>query len=198
VREIVALGKTMLIVRDGPLVIQGMSVSKLLTILIAFASSLAWFALGVLGWGGLAFFAHPARVALVVVGVALFAAAMLSEGGLRRGEREDRHNHWIFVPVFVLGIASGWLSAYCDRTGLLTLDGNWLRWLGVVLFAVGGVLRIVPVFVLGRRFSGLVAIQPGHTLVTTGIYGTIRHPRPVCARSRKEWNHEVPDRSARA
>ena len=29
---------------------------------------------------------------------------------------------------------------------------------------------------LGRRFSGLVAIQPGHTLVTDGIYRTIRNP----------------------
>ena len=29
---------------------------------------------------------------------------------------------------------------------------------------------------LGRRFSGLVAIQPGHTLVTSGVYGVIRHP----------------------
>jgi protein-S-isoprenylcysteine O-methyltransferase Ste14 len=37
-------------------------------------------------------------------------------------------------------------------------------------------LRIWPVFVLGRRFSGLVAIQPGHTLVTSGVYGVIRHP----------------------
>jgi protein-S-isoprenylcysteine O-methyltransferase Ste14 len=37
-------------------------------------------------------------------------------------------------------------------------------------------LRIWPVFVLGRRFSGLVAIQPGHELVTDGIYGVIRHP----------------------
>ena len=33
-----------------------------------------------------------------------------------------------------------------------------------------------PVFVLGHRFSGLVAIQPGHRLVTDGIYGVIRHP----------------------
>ncbi len=33
-----------------------------------------------------------------------------------------------------------------------------------------------PVFVLGRRFSGLVAIQPDHTLVTTGIYSIIRNP----------------------
>jgi len=32
------------------------------------------------------------------------------------------------------------------------------------------------VFVLGRRFSGLVAIQPGHELVTDGIYAVIRHP----------------------
>jgi protein-S-isoprenylcysteine O-methyltransferase Ste14 len=30
--------------------------------------------------------------------------------------------------------------------------------------------------VLGDRFSGLVAIQPGHTLVTRGVYGVIRHP----------------------
>jgi protein-S-isoprenylcysteine O-methyltransferase Ste14 len=37
-------------------------------------------------------------------------------------------------------------------------------------------LRIWPVFVLGRRFSGLVAIQAGHELVTDGIYGVIRHP----------------------
>ena len=50
------------------------------------------------------------------------------------------------------------------------------RWLGVVLFSVGGALRIWPVFVLGRRFSGLVAIQPGHELVTVGVYRVIRHP----------------------
>ena len=47
---------------------------------------------------------------------------------------------------------------------------------GVALFAIGGALRLWPVFVLGRRFSGLVAIQPGHTLVTSGAYGVIRHP----------------------
>ncbi len=51
-----------------------------------------------------------------------------------------------------------------------------MRWPGVAVYAVGGVLRLAPVFVLGRRFSGLVAIQPGHRLVTGGIYGVIRHP----------------------
>jgi protein-S-isoprenylcysteine O-methyltransferase Ste14 len=47
---------------------------------------------------------------------------------------------------------------------------------GVVSFAAGGILRLWPVFVLGDRFSGLVAIQEGHTLVTDGIYSTIRNP----------------------
>ena len=42
--------------------------------------------------------------------------------------------------------------------------------------SLAAVLRIWPVFALGPRFSGLVAIQPGHTLVTTGIYGVIRNP----------------------
>ena len=37
-------------------------------------------------------------------------------------------------------------------------------------------LRLWPVVVLGNRFSGLVAIQPGHTLVTRGVYGVICHP----------------------
>ena len=71
---------------------------------------------------------------------------------------------------------AAYLPAYTDRVGYWTVDGNTIRWLGVVLFGVGGALRIWPVFVLGNRFSGLVAIQPGHTLVTNGIYGVIRHP----------------------
>jgi protein-S-isoprenylcysteine O-methyltransferase Ste14 len=30
--------------------------------------------------------------------------------------------------------------------------------------------------VLGKRFSGLVAIQPDHSLVTDGIYRSLRNP----------------------
>ena len=68
------------------------------------------------------------------------------------------------------------MPAYTERMGILTVDGDDVRWIGVVLNALGGALRIYPVFVLGRRFSGLVAIQPGHTLVTDDIYGVLRHP----------------------
>ena len=78
--------------------------------------------------------------------------------------------------VAALGLAIGFVPAYADRLDVWTFDGDAVRWLGVVIFTVGCILRIVPVFVLGNRFSRLVAIQPGHTLVTTGVCGTIRHP----------------------
>ena len=83
---------------------------------------------------------------------------------------------WVLTAFAVLGLLDGYLPAYTDRCDFWTLDGETTRWIGVVLFAVGGALRIWPVFVLGNRFSGLVAIQPGHTLVTHGIYAVIRHP----------------------
>jgi protein-S-isoprenylcysteine O-methyltransferase Ste14 len=90
--------------------------------------------------------------------------------------RQDRANRWVIVAFGLTGLLDDYLPAYTDRKEFWTLDGDAIRWLGVVLFVAGGALRIWPVFVLGRRFSGLVAIQPGHTLVTAGPYGVVRHP----------------------
>jgi protein-S-isoprenylcysteine O-methyltransferase Ste14 len=122
------------------------------------------------------FFSHPAFVALVVVLLALSVVASFAGGNLSAGAREARGNRWV-IPVFVIiGFLNAYLPAYTDRRELWTIDGDTIRWVGVALFAAGGALRIWPVVVLGERFSGLVAIQPGHTLVTSGIYGVIRHP----------------------
>jgi protein-S-isoprenylcysteine O-methyltransferase Ste14 len=60
--------------------------------------------------------------------------------------------------------------------GVLGLRRRTVCRLAVLLFAAGGALRLWPVFVLGHCFSGLVAIQPGHQLVTSGVYRAIRHP----------------------
>jgi protein-S-isoprenylcysteine O-methyltransferase Ste14 len=144
---------------------------------VTIAGTLAFFGLAVLGWGGFAaFFSHPARIALTVALFALSGAALFSGGNLSPGVREDRANRWVIVAFSLIGLLAGYLPAYTDRKEFWTLDGDSIRWLGVVLFAAGGALRLWPVFVLGRRFSGLVAIQPGHTLVTSGVYDIIRHP----------------------
>ena len=139
--------------------------------------TLVYLGIAILGSGGFTtFFSHPARIVLAIVFVVLPGAALFSSGNLSPGEREDRANRWVIAAFGLIGLLMAFLPAYTDRKGFWTLDGDTVRWLGVVLFAVGGVLRLWPVFVLGRRFSGLVAIQPGHQLVTSGIYGTIRHP----------------------
>jgi protein-S-isoprenylcysteine O-methyltransferase Ste14 len=146
-------------------------------LLITLTATLVFLGLAILGWGGFAaFFAHPARIALAIVVVVLTGVALFSGGNLSAGERENRANRWVLILFAVIGLLDAYLPAYTERTGLWILDGDTVRWLGVVLFAAGGALRLWPVFVLGRRFSGLVAIQPGHTLVTNGIYGVIRHP----------------------
>ncbi len=148
-----------------------------LTALIIMLSTFGYLGLAVLGGGGFAaFFSHPALVALSILLVLMAGISMLSRGNLSSGEREDRSNRWVLVAFIIIGLLAGYLPAYSDRKEFLAVDGEIIRWVGVVLFAAGGALRIWPVFVLGRRFSGLVAIQPGHTLVTTGIYGIVRHP----------------------
>jgi protein-S-isoprenylcysteine O-methyltransferase Ste14 len=145
--------------------------------IITIVASLGYLGFAILGWGGFAaFFSHAALIALTIAVFALSAAALFSGGNLSPVEREDRANRWVIIAFAVIGLLSAYMPAYTDRKEFWTIDGDSIRWLGVVLFAAGGALRIWPVFVLGRRFSGLVAIQPGHTLVTTGIYGSIRHP----------------------
>jgi protein-S-isoprenylcysteine O-methyltransferase Ste14 len=152
-------------------------VMTIVRVTLVMVGTAAYLGLAILGWGGwTAFFSHPARVALAVVLAVMAGVSLFADGNLSPGLREDRGNRWVIVAFALIGLLDAYLPAYADRKEFWTLDGDPMRWLGVMLFAAGGALRIWPVLVLGRRFSGLVAIQPGHTLVTSGVYGVIRHP----------------------
>jgi protein-S-isoprenylcysteine O-methyltransferase Ste14 len=153
-----------------------MSVTPKMAVLTT-VGTVAYLALGVIGEGGFAaFFSHGALIAVVVATLAMSAVAPFTKGNLSSGEREDRGNRWVLVAFAVIGLADGYLPALTDRMDFFTLDGDAARWVGVALFVVGGALRMAPVFVLGERFSGLVAIQPGHALITDGLYGVVRNP----------------------
>lgn len=139
--------------------------------------TLLYLGLAIIGRGGFAaFFAHPALWVLVLATLAMTGATFFSEGNLSSGEREDTGNRWVLPAFAVIGLLQAFVPAYSDRLHLWTFNEGDVRWVGVVLFVAGGVLRLWPVFVLGKRFSGLVAIQPGHSLVTEGIYRRLRNP----------------------
>src|SRR5271165_2163875 len=145
--------------------------------LVTIVSLTAYLGLAILGEGGAGrFFSHSSLIALSIVTVVLGVAALFSEGHVGSGVREDRSNRWVIAALGVLGVADAFFPAFTDRIGFLTLGGEAVRWVGVAVYAMGGVLRLAPVFVLGKRFSGLVAIQPDHRLLTGGLYRVIRHP----------------------
>ncbi|HEX3348139.1 MAG TPA: isoprenylcysteine carboxylmethyltransferase family protein [Acetobacteraceae bacterium] len=145
--------------------------------MLVFFGTAAYLGLAVLGGGGFAaFLSHPALIALAVVLVVMSVAAYFAGGSLSPGVREDRGNRWVLMPLVLIGLLSAYIPAYTDRHSFWIVDGDAIRWFGVALFALGGALRLWPVVVLGDRFSGLVAIQPGHRLVTGGVYSIIRHP----------------------
>jgi protein-S-isoprenylcysteine O-methyltransferase Ste14 len=151
--------------------------SPLVRLTFVVATSVLAVGLPILGLGGIgAFFSHPALIALAVVVLALGVAAFFAGGNLSSGAREDRGNRWVLLAFGVITLLDVYLPAYTDRRDFWTIDGDTIRWLGVLLFAAGSSLRLWPVFILGDRFSGLVAIQPDHELVTTGVYSVIRHP----------------------
>lgn len=146
-------------------------------LLMILAGTFLWLGLAVLGWGGFAaFFAHTAFRALAGVFLVVAVAAVFAGGNVSSGVKEDRGNRWVLWAFTILGLLLGYLPAWSDRAGFWVIDGATTRWIGVVLVTLGCALRLWPVYVLGDRFSGLVAIQPDHTLETGGVYRYVRNP----------------------
>jgi protein-S-isoprenylcysteine O-methyltransferase Ste14 len=85
-------------------------------------------------------------------------------------------NRWIFIPLIIIAVAFAWLPPHLDRLNRWTIDGDTLRYIGLIITATGGFVRVATVFELGHRFSMFVALQPDHRLQTDGFYRLVRHP----------------------
>jgi protein-S-isoprenylcysteine O-methyltransferase Ste14 len=52
----------------------------------------------------------------------------------------------------------------------------WLRWTGVALVLIAGLLLVWMFHTLGRNLTDTVVTRREHSLVTTGPYRWVRHP----------------------
>lgn len=105
--------------------------------------AIAYLGLAIWGMGGFsAFFGHPQLTLIAIATLLMVVAALYSEVNLSSGEQEDQGNRWV-LPVFgVIGLLSGFVPAYSDRIDFCTFGGEGLRWLGALLFILGGGLRL--------------------------------------------------------
>src|ERR1700739_3306461 len=106
-------------------------------------SVIAYLALAVAGAGGAGcFFPSPPLIAISLVTIALGIVSLFSEAHVGSGVKEDRSNRWVIAALGVLGLLGAYLPAYTDRIDFLTVGGEGIRWFGVVLYSIGGVLLI--------------------------------------------------------
>src|SRR5207248_8016459 len=140
--------------------------------------TLPFLALVIWGWGDwTTFFANPVRVGLIVLTLSgAIAYAFSGSSSLGIGRREDPASRRIFIPLITLAIAFAWLPPHFDRLDRWSIDGDTVRYLGLIITAIGGFVRVATVFELGHRFSIFVALQPNHRLKTDGFYRFVRHP----------------------
>lgn len=155
--------------------VRGVSVKQLIGIPL---NVLAFLLLMIMAWGNWdGFFSHPVRVGVVVIHLLMLPVMTFVTAGRSRGIRH-RADWPLFFPLLMAhSLFTAWVLPYMDARDIWVLPGgDGLRWVGLVLLADGAALRIWPMIVLGRRFSSVVAVQEGHRLQTTGLYGFVRHP----------------------
>jgi protein-S-isoprenylcysteine O-methyltransferase Ste14 len=135
-------------------------------------------ALTILAWGDWStFFAHPARTWLVIGSFLLLIAAWFTgTSGVSGGIAHSAASKTILYGFGIVILAQVVVPPFCDRREIWVIDGDPVRYFGLILFFAGSILRLAAVFALGRRFSGLVAIQADHQLKTDGLYRYTRHP----------------------
>ena len=152
--------------------------SAIKNLAFAISGTLPLLVLTIWGWGDwTTFFSNPARTGVIVLAlVGAIAYAFSGRSSLGTGRREDPSSRWIFVPLVIIAIVFAWLPPHLDRLNRWTIDGDTVRYLGLIITAIGGFMRVATVFELGHRFSIFVAVQHAHYLKTDGFYRFVRHP----------------------
>ena len=83
----------------------------------------------------------------------------------------------IALALVLIPLAIPPVSAWTGRIGFGRIPGGApLHWSGVVLAALGLLLRIAAMMRLGARFSPRLALAADHALEQGGLYAKVRHP----------------------
>lgn len=117
---------------------------------------------------------------VIFIWVAWFALWRLATPDGAAPEEDEKESAWSrasylapMLLVIILMIGPGW-PPWLEHQ---LIPGGWVRyWIGVAVLASGLGLTVWARRVLGKNWSGRIAIQDDQQLVRTGPYHLIRHP----------------------
>jgi protein-S-isoprenylcysteine O-methyltransferase Ste14 len=140
--------------------------------------SITLFSLLVLsGFGSVKLFFHelPRTIFFCSGLVALFLFSA-GRGGINKG-KEQGESRTLFLLLLAWTAGAAFFIPFFTGHNLTSLKlPIFFRYLGIVMFLSGLIIRRISILRLKRQFSIYVAIQENHQLITTGIYSKIRHP----------------------
>ena len=101
----------------------------------------------------------------------------------RTGEKLNRRQEGLFILITLrlagvagmAGLIAYLINPACMAWAAVPLP-VWLRWTGVGLALIAGLLLVWMFRTLGRNLTDTVVTRKQHTLVTTGPYRWVRHP----------------------
>jgi protein-S-isoprenylcysteine O-methyltransferase Ste14 len=133
--------------------------------LFLLASVALFFVIPALAWGSVSdLLAHPARVVahvVVIIGTVAFFFGGTSLASFTWDDPRSRAVMLVALPVTALFLS---LPAYADRHDIGAFDGDYVRYTGLALYAIGCWLRIGPMFALRKRFRAPWTEQEEHCL----------------------------------
>ena len=123
------------------------------------------------------------RIILLLVFVIFMPVGIYHRLKSRTGEKLDRRQEGLFILITLRAIALvgtvGMIAYFINPTTMawaaLPLP-IWMRWGGVGLAALAGVLFVWTLRALGGNLTDTVVTRKEHTLITTGPYRWVRHP----------------------
>lgn len=104
-----------------------------------------------------------------------FSEILLAVTRRSRGKSESKDASSLRVLWVVIAVCV-WLSIRVRSLWPFALLPRWSAPVGIVIFAIGIVLRWYSIIHLGRFFTVNVAIAADHQLIDTGPYRFVRHP----------------------
>jgi len=126
---------------------------------------------------------HPFRLILLAGFVIVVPIGIYHRLKSRTGEKLDRWQEGLFILVTLrlmglaamAGLIAYFINPNCMAWAALPLPA-WLRWTGIGLGVMAGLLLVWTLRRLGRNLTDTVVTRKEHTLVTTGPYRWVRHP----------------------